>query len=58
MEIFKQEHWNGLPFPNPGNIPDPEVKLSSPVSPALAGRLSLAPPGKRNSGDLEFRFSK
>ena len=25
MGFFKQEHWNGLPFPSPGNLPDPRI---------------------------------
>ena len=32
-----QESWSGLPFPPPGDLPDPETQLMSPVSPALAG---------------------
>ena len=32
MEFFRQEDWSGLPFPSPGDLPDPEVE---PVSPAL-----------------------
>jgi len=44
MEFFKQEHWKGLPFPPPGDPPDPGIKL---VSPALAGRFfTTEPPGK------------
>ena len=31
--FFKQEYWNGLPFPPPGDLPDPEIK--PPGSPAL-----------------------
>ena len=23
MEFSREEYWNGLPFPTPGNIPDP-----------------------------------
>ena len=30
-----QEYWSGLPFPFPGDIPDPGIKLESPMSPAL-----------------------
>ena len=30
----RQEYWRGLPFPSPGDLPDPGVE---PVSPALAG---------------------
>ena len=36
MEISRQEHWNGLPFPFPGNLPDAEIE---PASPELAGRI-------------------
>ena len=28
----RQEYWNGLPFPPPGDLPNPGIK---PVSPAL-----------------------
>ena len=42
-----QEHWSGLPFPPPGDLPDPGIKLTSPVSPALAaGFFATAPPRK------------
>ena len=39
MEFSKQEYWSGLPFPPPGDLPDPGIKPTSPVSPALAGRF-------------------
>ena len=29
--------WNGLPFPPPGDIPDPWIEPTSLMSPALAG---------------------
>ena len=35
MEFFRQEYWNGLPFPTPGDLPDPGTEPTSPVSPAL-----------------------
>ena len=39
-----QEYWSELPFPPPGDLPDPGIK---PASPALAGRLfTTEPPGK------------
>ena len=34
-----QEYWNGLPFPTPGDLPDPGIELASLASPALAGRF-------------------
>ena len=31
MEFSKEEYWSGLPFPPPGDLPDPEIEPSSPV---------------------------
>ena len=48
MEIPRQEYWSGLPFPSPGDLPDPETELMSPASPALVGRsFTTEPPGKQ-----------
>ena len=47
MEFSRQEYWNELPFPNPGDLPDPGIEPRSLVSPALAGRIfTTVPPGK------------
>ena len=35
MGFPRQEYWSGLPFPPPGDLPDPGIE---PGSPALAGR--------------------
>ena len=32
MEFSRQEYWNGLPFPSPGDLPNPGVKPRSPAS--------------------------
>ena len=37
MGFSSQQHWNGLPFPSPGDLPNPGIKLASLASPALAG---------------------
>ena len=29
MRFPRQEYWNGLPFPSPGDLPDPGVKPAS-----------------------------
>ena len=43
MAFPRQEHWNGLPFPSPGDLLDPG---NEPTSPALVGRFFIAePPG-------------
>ena len=39
MGYSKQEYWNGLPFPPPGDLPNPRIKPASLMSPALAGRF-------------------
>ena len=36
-EFSRQEHWSGLPFPPPGDLPNPGIKPPSLASPALAG---------------------
>ena len=42
MEFSRQEYWGGLPFPSPGDLPDPGIKPMSPVAPALADSLPLS----------------
>ena len=31
MEFPKQEYWSGLPFPSPGNLPNPGIEPESPT---------------------------
>ena len=41
------QHWSGVPFPLPGDLPDPGIKPMSLASPALAdGFFTAEPPGK------------
>ena len=43
----QQEYWSGLPFPSPGDLPNPGTEPASPAAPALAGRFfTTEPPGK------------
>ena len=42
MESPRQEYWSGLPFPSPGDLPNPGIE---PRSPALQ---ASEPPGKPN----------
>ena len=47
MGSSRQEYWNGLPCPPPGDLPDPEIEPVSAVSPALqALSLPTEAPGK------------
>ena len=44
MGFSRQEYWSGLPFPSPGDLPDPGIK---PIAPELqADSLQSEPPGK------------
>ena len=52
MGFLRQEYWNGLPFPSPGDIFHPGIK---PLSPALnpfakGGFFTTEPPGKLQQG--------
>ena len=39
MGFSRQEYWNGLPCPPPGDLPNPGIKPASLTSPALSGRF-------------------
>ena len=46
MKFSRQEYWSGLPFPSPGDLPNPRIESMSLASPALAGGFFIAvPPG-------------
>ena len=51
MELWRQEYWSGLPFPFPGDLPNPGIK---PESPALAGRFFTTEPPEKPWG---FKYS-
>ena len=49
----RQEHWSGMPFPPPGDLPNPRIEPASPVASALAGRIFTADPsGKHPKEDM------
>ena len=43
MEFSRQEYWTGLPFPSPGDLPDPGIRPGSPT--LRADALPSEPPG-------------
>ena len=45
MGFSRQEHWSGLPFPSPGDLPDPGIEHGSPA--LQAGSLPSEPLGKQ-----------
>ena len=44
MGFSRQEYWSGLPFPSPGDLPNPGIELGSPT--LQANSLLSEPPGK------------
>ena len=45
MGFSRQEYWSGLPFPSPGDLPNPGIKPRSPT--LQADTLTSVPPGKQ-----------
>ena len=47
MGFPRQEYWNGLPLPSPGDLPNSGIKPESLAFPTLASRFfTTVPPGK------------
>ena len=44
MGFLRQEYWSGLPFPSPGDLPDPGIKTASPE---LADGLYITEPPEK-----------
>ena len=51
MEFSRQEYWSGLPFPSPGDLPNPGIKAWSPALQAYALPSEL--PGMPNMNSFE-----
>ena len=43
MGFSRQEYWSGMPFLPPGDLPDPEIEPTSPVS--VGGFFTPESPG-------------
>ena len=60
MGFPRQEYWCGLPFPSPGDLPNPGTEPASLVAPALTGGFfTAAPAGKPQviTNIKDFQFS-
>ena len=56
MGFSRQEYWSGLPFPSPGDLPNPGIE---PGSPALeADALASEPPGNPCIAKLRLKLKK
>ena len=52
MKLFRQEYWSVLPFPSPGDLPKPGIKLGSPT--LQVDFLLSEPPGEQLNHLQEF----
>ena len=41
MGFSRQEHWSGLPFPSPEDLPNPGIEPASFTCPALVGGIFI-----------------
>ena len=55
MGFSRQENWSRLPFPSPGDLPDPGIEPQSPTLQADA--LTSEPPGKPWMWELDYKES-
>ena len=60
MGFPRQEYWNGLAFPSPGDLPNPGIEPGSPT--LQADDLLSEPPGKshfsRGTSELVFQVKE
>ena len=56
MGVSRQEYWSGLPFPSPGDLPDPGIEPGFPTLEADA--LTSEPPGKLASLNSGSSFAE
>ena len=53
MGFPRQEYWNGLPIPSPGDLPNPGME---PMSPTLTGGFFFLPPAPREAPENQYLF--
>ena len=56
MGFSRHEYWSGLPFPSPGDLPDPGIETGSPA--LQADYLPSEPPGKPSNIYLLLSWNK
>ena len=52
MGFSRQEYWSGLPFPSPGDLPNPEIEHVF----CMVDSLPTAPPGKHQKAPTLKKF--
>ena len=56
MGFSRQEYWSGLPFPPPGDLPNPRIEPMSPAASALAGGFFTTEPLGKSQSVSGFSF--
>ena len=56
VRFLRQEYWSGLPFPSPGDLPDPRIKPKYPVF--IGGFFTAEPPEKPTVKQLPAVFCR
>ena len=54
MKFSRQEYWSGLPFPSPGDLLNPRIKLLSPT--LQADSLLSEPPEEPKEMPMTFKY--
>ena len=56
MGFSRQEYWSGLPFPSPGDLPDPGIEPGSPAleADALTSEPQGSPTGEKNGKPQQY----
>ena len=57
MGFSRQEYQSGLPFPSLEDLPNPGIKPTSPMSPALAGGFFTTEPTRLLLGVKDRNFN-
>ena len=57
MGFSRKEYWSGLPYPPPGDLPNPGIKPTSPVSPALQADSFPLSQGSPNRTDFVLNLT-
>ena len=58
VKFSKQAYWNGLPFPTPGDLPDPGIDTASLTSPTLVGEFFTTRATSDDSKYQSVQFSR
>ena len=54
VEFSRQEYWSGLPFPSPGDLPNPGIESASPA--LQADSLPSEPPESPEPTQSSIQF--